>query len=169
MKTTLIQTIRKPWLIAAAAIAGLSSAQAAVSISSNVTFNSMSGLYHYTYGVTNSGALDIVLVSVPASSAASVAGIFAPIGYSLTYDPSQGWINLTEDNDIFTDNTFAPSSTVTPFEFTSPLQPVVVTFSAFDAGGNEFSGAVQSPIPEPSAALLAGLAALGCITRRRRQ
>jgi hypothetical protein len=169
MKTTRIYTYFRNGLLLLAGAAAIPTTQAAVSITSNVTFNGMSGLYRYTYGVTNSGSLDIVLVTVPASTAATVMGIFSPIGYSLTYDPSGGWINLSEDNDVFTDNTFAPASTVTPFTFDSPLAPVVVAFSAFDAGGNEFVGSVQSPIPEPSATLLAGLVAMGAITRRRRK
>jgi hypothetical protein len=143
--------------------------QAAAIITSNVSFDIGTSLYLYSYSVQNTGPLDLILVTVPANPSSNVLGIMAPVGFDLTFDPSQGWLNLNEDSNIFTDQTFASGSTVAPFDFRSALAPGTVTYSAFDVGGNEFTGSVMAPVPEPSASLLGGLVGMAtCLKRRRR-
>jgi hypothetical protein len=149
-------------------LAPVAHTHAAAVLTSSAVYDAITSLYTYTYSVENNGLEDIVLVSIPTSTAANVMAITPPIGFSLTYDPSQAVLNLNEDNDILTAQTFAPATTTGPFGFKSPLAPIVVSYTAFDALGNEFTGNVQSPIPEPSAAMLAGIAAAGLCSRRRR-
>jgi hypothetical protein len=142
--------------------------QAAVNVISDVTFNSITNLYRYSYSIQNTGSLDLILLTIPADSLANVTNISPATGFSLTYDRIAQVNSFFEDNDIFTDNTFAPGLTVSPFVFNSPLAPQSVTFTAFDVSGAEFSGNTVSPIPETSSALLSGIALMGAVTRRRR-
>lgn len=146
----------------------LGSARGAVSVINTVTFNAGTNLYEYSYSIQNTGLLDLILISVPTSIASNVTGIASPTGFTLTFDPSQGQLNFNEDNDIFTDQTFAPSTTVSPFSFSSPLAPGSTTFTAFDVEGTEFTGTTTSPVPEPSASLLSGIAIASLMARRRR-
>lgn len=133
-----------------------------------VTFDGMTQLYRYSYSVTNNEALDLILLTIPTDSAADATSISPPLGFSLTYDPSQAVINLFEDSDLFTNQTFAPASTVSPFEFNSPFAPGLVTFTAYDVSGAEFSGTTLAPVPEPSISLLAALSSVAVLARRRR-
>jgi hypothetical protein len=156
-----------PLLYLGAVLATLQPAQAAVTLVGMANFNTNTNVYDYSYSVTNTEPMDVVLVSIPAAMApASMIGaLTAPAGFSITYDPSQGWINLNEDNDIFTDASFAPNSTNGPFTFSTPIAPVLAFYQAFDAGGNEYSGAVVAPVPEASTALLT--LPLGLLALRR--
>jgi hypothetical protein len=155
--------------IFAAALALSAPAQAAAIISGNATFNSATSDYTYTYSVMNSGTTDdLVLISIPVFSPLGVTNINAPMGFSLTYDMSQGWVNFIEDGSILTPETFAPGSTVGLFSFNSATAPGSAAFMAFDASGNEFSGLTAAPVPEASASLLALLAGFTAALRRRR-
>ncbi len=150
-----------------------SHAKAAAILTGSATFNTASNDYTYSYSVMNSGTLDdLVLISIPAFSPLGVTGMFAPSGFSLTYDMSQNWVNLMEDGSILTLETFAPGSTVGGFSFNSRTAPGLVDFLAYDASGTEFTGSVTAPVPaqvpEPAGALLAALAATGAALRRRR-
>jgi hypothetical protein len=146
----------------------LETTTAAIIIDSTVNFNGGTSLYEYSYSVQNTGDLDLVLISLNTNTQAAIASISPPTGFSLTFDPSQGVINFFEDSDLFTNQTFAGNSTVSPFTFTSPLAPVTTSFVGFDNAGNEFTGTTQSPIPEPSAILLGSIAVLATAVRRRR-
>lgn len=150
------------------AIASVIPSQAAVTISSSFILDSGTNLYTYSYSVENTGPMDLALVSIPASASANVFGISPPPGFSLTFDPIQGFISLFEDSDILTEQTFAAGSINSPFQFTSALAPGSVTYTAFDVGGDEFTGSVIAPIPEPSALILAGITFLAVSARRRR-
>jgi hypothetical protein len=158
-------------MLGLAALVGLTlgpAAQAAVVVTANVTFNAATNLYRYAYSVQNTSAVDdVVLVSIPTMSVLGVSSIANPEGFSLTYDPSQMWVNLIEDSNIITPQTFAPGSTVAGFSYDSASAPGFVTYQAFDASGAEFSGETQSAVPEPSAALLCGLVAVPFMRRRR--
>jgi MYXO-CTERM domain-containing protein len=143
---------------------------ASVVVTGGATFDAMTTLYTYSYSVQNLGMEDIVLLTIPVDRGAAITNIMNPLGFELTFDPSQGSVNLTEDNNILTVESFAPNTTVGTFRFTSPLAPLMVSFSAFDATGTEFLGTVAAPVPEAGAASLGalGLAAAG-LRRRRRQ
>lgn len=149
-------------------VASVFTSQAAVTLNGTFFLDTGTNLYTYSYSVENTGPLDLALISIPGSSQSNIGGISTPTGFSLTFDSFQGFISLFEDTDLFTDQTFAVGSTVSPFQFTSALSPGVVTFTAFDAEGNEFSGSTIAPVPEPSSLLLAGLALLPFSARRRR-
>ena len=85
-----------------------SHAKAAAILTGSATFNTASNDYTYSYSVMNSGTVDdLVLISIPAFSPLGVTGVFAPSGFSLTYDMSQNWVNLMEDGSILTLETFA--------------------------------------------------------------
>jgi hypothetical protein len=145
--------------------------QAAVNINNTVSFDANTNLYRYSYSITNTGTLDLILLTIPISQNANVIGISTPLGFSLTSDPVAQVNSFFEDNDIFTDNTFAQGINVSPFVFNSPLAPGTVTYTAFDVSGAELSGTTTSPvspIPEPSTALLGGLAIVITFARRRR-
>jgi PEP-CTERM motif len=142
--------------------------QAAVTINSSFNLDSGTNLYTYAYSVSNTGPADLALISIAGNAAANIAGVSTPTGFSLIFDTFQGFISLTEDSNLFTDQTFAVGSTVSPFQFTSALAPGTVTFTAFDVEGNEFTGSAIAPIPEPSSLLLVGLALLPISARRRR-
>lgn len=148
--------------------ASVITSQAAVTITSSFNLDSGTNLYTYSYSVENTGPQDLGLVSIPVSTAANVFGISPPTGFSLTFDSVQGLISLFEDNDIFTEQSFAVGTINSPFRFTSALAPGSVTYTAFDVGGDEFTGSVIAPIPEPSALILAGITFLAASAHRRR-
>ena len=160
------------WLPAAVCLAGMAlsgEVRAAAVVTGNSAFNSTTNDYTYTYSVMNTGALeDLAIISVRAFSPLGVTSPFAPSGFSLTFDSSQGWANFIEDGSITTPQTFGPGSTVGPFSFTSTYGPGPASFLAYDAAGNEFTGQTTAPVPEPAGALLASLAAVGGFLRRRR-
>ena len=165
---------RRPpgWLLAAVCLgsmAPIGEIRAAAVVTGNSTFNVPANTYTYTYSVMNTGLTeDLAIVSVRAFSPLGVSDVSAPMGFSLTFDPSQGWANFIEDGSILTPQTFAPGSTVETFSFTSTYGPGPASFLAYDAAGNEFTGQTVAPIPEPAGALLTGLAAAGTLIRRRR-
>jgi hypothetical protein len=156
-----------------AGLAGLmlsGAAQASVSITSSAIFNTATTDYTYSYSVQNLGALDdLVLVTFKAMfSPIGISEISSPIGFSLTADPSQMQINLIEDGSILTPDTFAAMTTVGPFSFRSPIAPGITPYSAFDANGDEFTGTLTAPVPEPSAMFLLGVVAVAGTHLRRR-
>jgi hypothetical protein len=158
-------------LIARCLLLGITSvitSQASVIITSSFILNTGTNLYTYSYSVENTGIQDLALVSIPASATAGVFGISSPAGFSLTFDPFLGFISLIEDSDLFTGQSFASGSTTSPFQFTSALAPGSVTYTAFDVGGNEFTGSAVAPIPEPSALLLTTVTLMTATSRRRR-
>jgi hypothetical protein len=168
-KITLHQPLRH--LVARCLLLGVASvltSHAAVTINSSFNLDSGTNLYTYSYSVSNTGSTDLALISIPSDATANIAGASTPTGFSLTFDVFQGFISLVEDSDLFTDQTFAVGSTVSPFQFTSALAPGTVTFTAFDSEGTEFTGSTIAPIPEPSSLLLVGLALLPVSARRRR-
>lgn len=141
---------------------------AAVTITPSVAFDAGTTLYNYTYAVTNTEPDDLVLIAIQTSPAANITALSPPEGFSLTFDPSAGVISFFEDNDIFTNQTFASGSTVAPFTFSSPSAPANFTYSAYDVSGNEFTGQTIAPIPEPTSIILAGLGLATAFLRRRR-
>ncbi len=160
------------WLVTAVSLACMvcsGEVRAAATITGNSTFNVPANTYTYTYSVMNTGLTeDLVIVSLRAFSPLGVSSISAPGGFSLTFDAIQGWANLIEDGSILTPETFAPGSTVGTFSFTSIYGPGPADFLAYDAGGNEFTGQTVAPVPEPTGALLTGMAAASVLIRRRR-
>ncbi|MGL4401768.1 MAG: PEP-CTERM sorting domain-containing protein [Luteolibacter sp.] len=171
MKTTLALHSPLRFLIARCLLLGAASvltSQAAVTINSTFNLDSGTNLYTYSYSVENTGPSDLALISIPTSPAANISGASAPTGFSVIFDSFQGFLSFVEDSDLFTDQTFAVGSIISPFQVTSALAPGTVTFTAFDIEGSEFTGSVVAPVPEPSSLLLVGLALLPVSARRRR-
>ena len=171
MKTTIVLHSPLRFLIARCLLLGVASvlnSQAAVTINSTFNLDSGTNLYTYSYSVENTGPSDLALISIPAIPAANISGASAPTGFSVIFDSFQGFVSFVEDGDLFTDQTFAGGSIISPFQVTSALAPGTVTFTAFDIEGSEFTGSVVAPVPEPSSLLLVGLALLPVSARRRR-
>ena len=146
----------------------MADSRAAAVITGSAAFNVSTSDYTYTYSVMNTGMDDLVLVSVRSFSPLGVSGPFAPTGFSLTFDPSQGWANFMEDGSILTSETFAPGTTVGLFSFTSPYGPGAADFVAYDVSGTEFSGLTVAPVPEPGSFLTGSGALVLAALRRRR-
>ncbi len=153
---------------AAALLLTAATSQAAVLVTGTSLLNTTTGRYDYTYSVEVTGTDDGILVEIPAARLADIIGVFNPIGFSGRVDSFSGIIRLAEDDDLFTPQTFAAGSTVTPFTFSSSLEPLLVTYTGFDVAGNSFTGTVPAPVPEPSATLLTGLLSPLLLLRRRR-
>lgn len=147
-----------------------SSAQAQVLVPSSVDFNISSGIYTYSYSVTNNGpTFDLAILNVPVSPASNLMSLLAPTGFGISFDPGVGLVSFFEDTNPATLQTFSPASTNGLFSFTSTVAPGAVTFDALDVGGNTFTGTTQSPIvPEPTAFSLIGLGLAGFLSRRSR-
>ncbi|MDQ6764488.1 MAG: hypothetical protein M3Z22_00065 [Verrucomicrobiota bacterium] len=148
------------------------SASAQVLVTPVVTFNVGTGVYTYTYSVTNNSANTLAIISFGArpATAFTVQNRTAPMGFISTYDSGNGLVSFLEDNNPATPQTFAPGSTVSPFSFTSTFGPGATTFQALDIFGNTFTGVTQAPIPEPGVLALCALAVpmLGILLFRRK-
>ena len=160
------------WLLAAVCLGSLlqgGEVRAAAVVTGGSSFNVSTGFHTYTYSVMNSGiAEDLAIISIPVFSPLGVSNVFAPTGFSLTFDPSQARVNLIEDGSILTPQTFSAGSTVGTISFDSRTGPGPATFLAYDAAGAEFTGQTVAPVPEPAGALLTSLTAAGLLLRRRR-
>ena len=143
--------------------------QAAVTVNSSFSLDTNTNLFTYSYTVENLGPSELGLVSIPTSAAANISNVVTPEGFILTFDPFLGFINLFEDSDLFTEQSFAVGTTTPAFQFTSVLAPGTATYTAFDTAGDEFTGAAISPIPEPSTLLFTGVALFAASARRNRQ
>ncbi len=124
---------------------GSASASLAVLVTPTVTLNL--GIYTYSYSVFNGGSNDLAIVSFAATPAApfTVQNLTAPTGFISTFDSGNGLISFLEDNSSATPQTFAPSSTVSPFTFTSTFAPRSTVFEALDILGNTFTGSTLAP------------------------
>ena len=168
---TLNPSIRLELLPTLAGIVALTSSvglYAAVTVGSNVTFNS--GIYTYSYTVTNAGTtFDLATVDFPVGEGVSVTNLIAPPGFGAIFDGSPiNLVSLFEDNDAVTPQTFAPNSTSAAFRYDSVFGPGIVTFSAIDANGDTFTGTAQSAVPESSSLMLLGTVAIPLLAIRRR-
>lgn len=164
--------VRPPVLAAGLAILAMaigSSAQAQVSLNSAFTFNMGTGLYTYSYGVTNSGAFDLAIVDVNVAPNAGLTNLTAPTGFFATYDPGLGIVSFLEDADFTTPQTFAPASTVSAFTFMSRVGPSPTTFAALDVTGNTTTGVTTGPIPEPATLLWGAAVAVVTLGSRKRR
>jgi hypothetical protein len=168
MNTTCLKKRYRSLILSISLLTGLTSLPAAVTINQSANFDLLTSLYTYSYSFQNTGTQDLILITIPASQFAGVSSITIPEGFAFTYDPIAQVNSFFEDNSIFTDQTFAAGSTTGPFTFTSPIAPASVPFTAFDVAGTEFTGTTISPVPEPSALMLGGLAVFGIGCRRRR-
>ena len=142
-------------------------APAAVTVTGLSAFDSGSGRYTYNYSVTNAdSAEELIQVTFPVSASAALLGLTAPAGFKLTYDTIGARVNFVWDDDDFTMQTFAPNSTVSGFSFTSPVGPAQSPFIASDIS-QDYTGFTAAPVPEPSVLILALLAPLAMLRRRR--
>lgn len=142
-------------------------APAAVTVTGLSTFDPGSSRYTYNYSVTNMDSVDeLIQVTFPVSASAALLGITAPAGFKLTYDTIGARVNFVWDDDDLTMQTFAPESTVSGFSFTSPDGPGLTPFIASDIS-QDYTGFTSAPVPEPSVLMLALLAPLALLRRRR--
>ncbi len=144
-----------------------------VSVTPTIGFDINTGIYTYSYSVTNGTVDTLAIVSFGAmpTGTLTVQNLTAPMGFISTYDSGNGFISFLEDNNASTPQTFEPGSTITPFTFTSTVAPGATTFEALDINGNSFTGITQAPIPEPGILALCALAvpAAGFLLYRRRK
>jgi hypothetical protein len=115
------------------------------------------GMFHYDYTITNNLATDVLIVSlnVPPDPSA-VINLMFPTDYIAVFDPGLGFVDFVEDA-----QPFAAGTGVAGFAFDSAFGPGTAGFSAFDVG------LTTAPVPEPTTALLAAVAALSVVGRRR--
>lgn len=167
---------RSLWLVAfcvaATWFAGSTMSFAQVSVTPTITFSMTTGLFTYSYSVTNGSTNTLAIISFGAqpTGTITVQNLSAPTGFLATYDSGNGFISFLEDNNPGTPQTFAPGSTIAPFVFNSPFAPGNTTFQALDVNGNTFTGITQAPIPEPGTLALCALALpFGFYLHRRRK
>lgn len=132
---------------------------------------------NFTYQLfVNNGSpetLALVTVDVPAIAGAAT-DLVPPAGFLMLFDPGFGTVDLLEDADIGTPQSFAPGTQQGAFRFRSPFDLTTTTFSGLDIQGNPFSGTVSltaAAAPEPGALplmLTVGAAGLGSVLARRR-
>lgn len=155
-------------LLSCAAIHG---ASAQIVVPSFVNFDPGTGLYNYSYSVTNNGpAFDVAILNVPVAHNSNLLSLLAPAGFGISYDPRVDIVSFFEDADLGTTETFSPGSTNGLFRFSSTFAPGAVTFDALNAGGDTYTSstlAPVTPVPEPGTVLLAGLGVLATASRRR--
>lgn len=158
-----------PIVTALGYIATSGHAPAAVTISSNVSFES--GIYTYSYSVTNFGTtFDLATIDFPIALGAVIGALSAPTGFGIISDGAPvNLISLFEDSDATTTATFAPDTTIGTFRFESSTPPSLVNFSALDVSGDIYTGTTQSAIPEPSSLLFLASTVLPLLTRRHRR
>jgi hypothetical protein len=85
-----------------------------------------------------------------------------PTDYIAVFDPGLGFVDFVEDA-----QPFAAGTGVAGFAFDSAFGPGTAGFSAFDVNGTPSNGLTTAPVPEPTTALLAAVAALSVVGRRR--
>lgn len=157
---------------ACAAVLSLSgTAHAQVIVPSSVNFDIGTGLFTYSYSVTNNGpTFDLAIVNVPVGPGSNLMSLTAPTGFDISYDPGVNLVSFFEDSDPLTVPTFSPGTTKGFFTYTSTYAPATVTFDALDANGDSFTGPTQSAtVPEPGTFSLIGLGLLApaLLARRR--
>lgn len=142
--------------------------RAAVTVNSNVSLSS--GVYTYSYSVTNSGTIfDLATIDIPFAAGAVIGNLSAPTGFGIISDGVPvNLISLFEDSDVSTLATFAPNTTIETFSFQSSTPPSLVTFSALDVNGDTYTGTTQSAVPEPSSLLFLASTVLPILASRRR-
>jgi hypothetical protein len=158
-----------PALAALAFVVSMGNTRAAVTVNSSVTFSS--GLYTYSYSVTNFGtAFDIASIDIPIAAGAVIGNLSAPSGFGIISDGAPvSLVSLFEDSEISTSAMFAPDSTVGTFTYESSTAPLFVTFSALDVNGDTYTGTTQSAVPEPSSLLFLASAVLPVLASRSRR
>lgn len=162
-------------------IAGMVLAAAAVAVSgqaarAQVTITGFfvpGPTFSYQLFVNNAGPETLALVTVDVPAVADAATNLAPpAGFLMAFDPGFGTVDLLEDIDPVTPQSFAPGTTQGAFIFNSPFNVRGTTFSGLDVQGNPFSGTISlSVAPEPGALplmLSVGSLALGIVAAKRR-
>lgn len=153
---------------------------AAQSVSVFGTIAPISGGFSYALSVTYlnlvtpTDTLALVTLNVPAQVGA-VANLNPPTGFLMAFDSGLGTLDLAEDSNVATLQTFLAGTTQGQFLFTSPFDLTGTTFDALDST-DVYSGTVnlqaaQSAAPEPASVALLALGVLGgagVVARRRR-
>ena len=114
------------------------------------------GVFHYDLSVSNSGPLEIAIVTVNAALADALldATRAAPAGFLALYDGAFGLLDLVADT-----GSFGVGSTIGGFSFDTRVAPgsgFFDVFTAIDIAGNIVDGVVQR-VPEPMSGSLVGL------------
>lgn len=165
--------------------AGIALAAVAVAVSGQTARAqvTITGFYipgpNFTYQLFVNNAspetLALVTVDVPAVEGAAT-DLVAPAGFLMTFDPGFGTVDLLEDIDPVTPQSFAPGTVQGAFTFRSPFDVSNTTFSGLDVQGNPFSGTLSLTLssasaPEPGVLPLmfpVGALALGAFISKRR-
>lgn len=163
--------------------AGMALATAAVAVSGQAARAqvTITGFYmpgpNFTYQLfVNNGSpltLAIVTVDVPAVAGAAT-DLVPPAGFLMLFDPGFGTVDLLEDAEGGTPQSFAPGTQQGSFNFRSPFDVSATTFSGLDVQGNPFTGNLTLALanaPEPGALplmLSVGALAWGTVIARRR-
>ena len=146
------------------------SVRAQLTVQPAVSFSS--GIFNYSYSVTNQTPFDISIVTLSGifSAPNAVQNLQAPVGFLASYDSGLNLLSFIEDT-----QSFAAGLSSGPFTFDSPYAPSAGSFEAIDITGNFLVGVTSVPgaagigaVPEPSTtALLGAVALLGVILTRK--
>ena len=129
------------------------------------------GLYRYEASVENTGPTDIAIVSLvdaPANDSLIGSSLFAPSGYSTSYDSTLGII------DLLPDIAFSVGTLIDGFGFQTTTAPgsLLNLFEALTIDGDPISGRIRyrtSGVPDGGPwlpALLLGAATIGLARQR---
>lgn len=116
------------------------------------TVTNVGALFHYNFTITNGTVFDLSLITIDVlASADAVRNLTTPDGFTAFFDPNFGTVDFSEVT-----NGFAAGSSLSGFQFDSPVAPSDTSFQALgldpDTGGQvAFSGATLAPaaVPEP--------------------
>lgn len=139
-----------------------------VTVTPTTTFDD--GLFHYDYTISNNTTNDFLLVTLDvAAQPNTIQNLSTPDGFIGIFDAGLGLLDFGgEDSPGFT-----AESTFTGFEFDSPFQPRVSSFTALRLDANEnpvtFTGRTSAPTAVPEPSMLAGLALAPTILLFRRK
>ncbi len=149
----------------------LGSAAARAQLTVQPTVSSSSGLFNYSYNVSNQTAFDFSVITLSGlfSAPDAVQNLTAPSGYLASFDPGLSLLSFLEGNQAF-----LAGQTINGFSFDSPYAPAAGSFEAIDVtGGIQFGltsvpGSLATPVPEPSTTALAGaLVLIGLVVSRK--
>ena len=177
----MIQTQKYTWLLGLAALLYAfvvpNSARAVtlgsergqdVTVVPTTTFDD--GLFHYDYTISNNTTNDFLLVTLDvAAQPNAIQNLATPDGFVAIFDAGLGLLDFGGEDSPG----FSAGSTFTGFEFDSPFQPEVSSFTALRLDTNEnpvtFTGRTSAPTAVPEPSTIAGLAIASTMLLFRRK